>query len=1155
MSAGLSSPGPPPFLLCRARGRRPPRGATSARSPRPRRLARGASARPDWRSLRAADAGGRAASDTPALDDAVGCPRCRAAAVRRARLVADIGRHRQDSPPSASAPRPDLPGRRRHGGRDRPRPVALRRCRASVGPTGPAARHQIDAALPQHRTQLLRRRLDPSSQRRPDRHATTRPLLPTHPKHQRRFGLDIPAARRVEVDAARRQRHILLAKHRRARSASPARRKAPRHAPSACHASPPPTRPRPAAARSQAHDSSPPLRRPDPSRLAMGAASRTPDAPRPAPSPATRLPRQRHGDTAQARRHRSTQRAATNTVHARAGLARRRPVTAGAPAIMTGKTSLDRRLLRPASSRPPPQASDRSRALRSTDRSAAPPATPLPAMHRCPVYIAAVQPGLPDFLQPAAAPAQRSAPRSTAASARASHRPSPRARAAPPQRRQHQHPPVMRRRVPHQAEATSARSPRQPAQPRAADRRRSSAAALRPHQQLLAARRRARRQQRASSRTTCALVPPTPNELTPARRGTSPRGQSSSRVVITNGLPARSTSAGRALILQQRRDHTVMQCQRRLDQPGHTRGGVQMPDVRSSPSLVRRSRSRSVLCAERLRHRFELDSIAQRRAGAVRLDVADRLRPRHRRWPAPRRSRSRWPPRRRRREANLAAARRCSPPSPGSPHTSCRRQRARRPAACSTTSPTPLPITVPRPARRTLRQWPSGDTMPPSSIDVARALRNAHRQRHPPAAMSDWYVCRLWQAMWTATSEVEQAVCTARLGPRRFSLYDTVVASKSHSCHTCPAAGRRRHRDRRVALRYASRKPRPANTTTGRVRYVPGLLQCLPGTLQEQAMLGIHHLRLARPVAEETRVKPVDTVDRRPRPHIVDWRSCMASTPRASSSASPNSSSERTPASASSHYSSTSSAPGIVPPSQQSQRPPPYAFAAPRSLCHPLAAQAAQRRSPVQAVVTTSCFSCTIHVPTYASALTVGASRGDAAPAGRELSSFLTLAIRSRPINELPPRSKKLSSAPIFSMPSTSLHAPVDTAYKAGHRLRIRSDEFRAFERLRAPHLLPRRAAVAAEAFPRNPTSLDPELSTNTCGRPRVRRASKASIPSSKLMPYALRLRSIGSRIVGEPCKPSCQASHCHSPQLIASVTRYALLPSRESIQKALAAQ
>ena len=41
----------------------------------------------------------------------------------------------------------------------------------------------------------------------------------------------------------------------------------------------------------------------------------------------------------------------------------------------------------------------------------------------------------------------------------------------------------------------------------------------------------------------------------------------------------------------------------------------------------------------------------------------------------------------------------------------------------------------------------------------------------PPArAMSHSPLNKLWQAMWTATNEVEQKVCTARLGPRRFSL-------------------------------------------------------------------------------------------------------------------------------------------------------------------------------------------------------------------------------------------------------------------------------------------------------------------------------------------------------------------------------------------------
>jgi hypothetical protein len=40
----------------------------------------------------------------------------------------------------------------------------------------------------------------------------------------------------------------------------------------------------------------------------------------------------------------------------------------------------------------------------------------------------------------------------------------------------------------------------------------------------------------------------------------------------------------------------------------------------------------------------------------------------------------------------------------------------------------------------------------------------------PASAMSHSWLSRLWQAKWTATSEVEQAHCTAWLDPFRLSL-------------------------------------------------------------------------------------------------------------------------------------------------------------------------------------------------------------------------------------------------------------------------------------------------------------------------------------------------------------------------------------------------
>ncbi len=44
----------------------------------------------------------------------------------------------------------------------------------------------------------------------------------------------------------------------------------------------------------------------------------------------------------------------------------------------------------------------------------------------------------------------------------------------------------------------------------------------------------------ASSTTTWALVPPMPKELTPARRGSAPRGQSRSRSLTWKGVDAKS---------------------------------------------------------------------------------------------------------------------------------------------------------------------------------------------------------------------------------------------------------------------------------------------------------------------------------------------------------------------------------------------------------------------------------------------------------------------------------------------------------------------------------------------------------------------------------------------------------------------------------------
>ena len=69
----------------------------------------------------------------------------------------------------------------------------------------------------------------------------------------------------------------------------------------------------------------------------------------------------------------------------------------------------------------------------------------------------------------------------------------------------------------------------------------------------------------------------------------------------------------------------VPQRQHRLDQPGDAGGGVEVADVGLDRAERAEAARRRVLGAERLRQRRDLDRVAERRAGAVRLDVADRV--------------------------------------------------------------------------------------------------------------------------------------------------------------------------------------------------------------------------------------------------------------------------------------------------------------------------------------------------------------------------------------------------------------------------------------------------------------------------------------------------------------------------------------------------
>ena len=110
-------------------------------------------------------------------------------------------------------------------------------------------------------------------------------------------------------------------------------------------------------------------------------------------------------------------------------------------------------------------------------------------------------------------------------------------------------------------------------------------------------------------------------ELTPARRGPPSRPRPGRSRCTKKGLAAKSI-CGFGVEVQARRDLAVLQRQHRLDQPGDARRGVEVADVRLHRARSRRARSPRR--AERLRQRRDLDRVAERRAGAVRLDVADR---------------------------------------------------------------------------------------------------------------------------------------------------------------------------------------------------------------------------------------------------------------------------------------------------------------------------------------------------------------------------------------------------------------------------------------------------------------------------------------------------------------------------------------------------
>ena len=156
---------------------------------------------------------------------------------------------------------------------------------------------------------------------------------------------------------------------------------------------------------------------------------------------------------------------------------------------------------------------------------------------------------------------------------------------------------------------------------------------------------------------------------------------------------------------------------------------------------------------------------------------------------------------------------------------------------------------------------PSGESM--RAWDAMMLMSGARMALTPPASASSHSPARrLWQARCTATSDEEQAVSTAMLGPCR-----------PRTCDSRPARGVQRGAGQGVsaeAVIPAVRTPQPqvvasadadehAGPVPGqRIRGDPGILERLPGDLQQDAMLGIHVSGLARGDPEEGGIELID---------------------------------------------------------------------------------------------------------------------------------------------------------------------------------------------------------------------------------------------------------------------------------------------------------
>ena len=121
-------------------------------------------------------------------------------------------------------------------------------------------------------------------------------------------------------------------------------------------------------------------------------------------------------------------------------------------------------------------------------------------------------------------------------------------------------------------------------------------------------------------------MPPTPSDVTPARRGSGPCGQSAQAVLTKSGPPSNAIRGFGRLVVQTRHEFAIAQHQRGLDQPGRSGRRVQMADI----TLHRANRTVALsICrlSKRFGQRGDLDRVAERSRGSVTFDIADATRP------------------------------------------------------------------------------------------------------------------------------------------------------------------------------------------------------------------------------------------------------------------------------------------------------------------------------------------------------------------------------------------------------------------------------------------------------------------------------------------------------------------------------------------------